>query len=91
MHSQPSLVQVETNTSPRVIYDNYEYVDTGDTGEDVEDTSTTSETDTQDTEDTEDAEICKNDYHPIHLTGWSKTFTATYEGELCRCNRRSHW
>ena len=61
-------------------YDNYEYVDTADTGEEVEDTGSTQETDTQDTEDTEETELCKNDYHPIHLTGWSKTFTATYEG-----------
>ena len=61
-------------------FDGYEYVDTGDTAENVEDTSTPGETDTQDTEDTEETELCKNDYHPIHLTGWSKTFTATYEG-----------
>ena len=58
-------------------YEGYEYVDTGDSGEEVEDTGTTEETDTQDTQETEEPEICKNDYHPIHQTGWSKTFTAT--------------
>ena len=60
-------------------YEGYEYVDTGDSGEEIEDTGT-EETDTQDTEETDEPEICKNDYHPIHLTGWTKTFTATYEG-----------
>lgn len=60
-------------------YDGYEYVDTGDSGEEIQDTGT-QETDTQDTEETDEPEICKNDYHPIHLTGWTKTFTATYEG-----------
>lgn len=61
-------------------------LDTGDTGEldtDTEETDTeetdTEETDTEET-DTEDPELCKNDYHPIHTTGWSKTYTATYDG-----------
>ena len=60
--------------------------DTGDTG--IEDTDTeetdTEETDTEETDteetDTEDPDLCKNDYHPVHLTGWEKTFTATYDG-----------
>lgn len=64
-------------------YENYEYTDTADTGE-IEDTGAeetdTEETDTQDTEETDTPELCKNDYHPIHLTGWTKTFTATYQG-----------
>ena len=61
-------------------YENYEYVDTADTGEDLEDTGSPDDTDTQDTEDTEETELCKNDYHPIHLTGWSKTFTGQFQG-----------
>ncbi len=63
-------------------YEGYEYTDTADTGE-MDDTGVVEETDTAtdtDTEETDTPELCKNDYHPIHLTGWSKTFTATYQG-----------
>ncbi len=41
---------------------------TDDTGELVDDTGDPVE------------EICTNLWHPVHLSGWSKTFTATYEG-----------
>ena len=51
--------------------------DVDDTGSEDTDTTDTEETDT---EDTETPELCKNDYHPIHQSGWTKTFTATYEG-----------
>jgi hypothetical protein len=64
-------------------FENYEYTDTAeaDTAE-VEDTGTVEETDTQDTEDTEETDLCQNDYHPIHTSGWTKTFSATYEGSV---------
>ena len=63
-------------------------VDTGDTGEadtDTDETDTdTGETDTDtdsgDTDTDTGSEICKNDYHPVHVEGWTKTFTATYDG-----------
>ena len=65
--------------------------DTGltDTGADSdEDTDSGDDTDPVDTDSAEDSgdtgtgepEICKNDYHPVHLSGWTKTFEATYEG-----------
>jgi hypothetical protein len=55
--------------------DSGDITDTGDTG------------DTDDTDDTDDSgdtvpvpEDCTNAWHPVHVTGWTKTFTATYEG-----------
>ena len=63
-------------------YDGYEYTDTADTAE-IDDTAVEEDTDTEDTQDTEETDvpdICKNDYHPIHQSGWTKTFTATYQG-----------
>lgn len=63
-------------------YDGYEYTDTADTAE-IDDTAVDEDTDTEDTQDTEETDvpdICKNDYHPIHQSGWTKTFTATYQG-----------
>jgi hypothetical protein len=62
-------------------FEDYEYVDTAETDTGDTEDSDTDDTDDTDTQDTQEPEICKNDYHPIHQTGWSKTFTATYEGE----------
>lgn len=56
--------------------------DTGDTvTDDSGDTNTDDSGDTV-TDDSGDTipEDCTNAWHPVHLTGWSKTFTASYEG-----------
>lgn len=56
--------------------------DTGDT-DDSGDTDTTDSGDTDDTDsgDTDTVpEDCTNAWHPVHIDGWTKTFTATYEG-----------
>ena len=43
------------------------------------DTDTDADTDT-DTDTDPDVELCTNAWHPIHVSGWSKSFTALYEG-----------
>ncbi|MFT5682049.1 MAG: hypothetical protein ACI8RZ_002967 [Myxococcota bacterium] len=50
--------------------------DTGDTTDDTGDTN--SGDDSGDTDPV--VEDCTNAWHPVHLSGWTKTFTATYEG-----------
>jgi len=71
------------NQGGKIVTEDTSVDDTGsdqteDTGDETEDTAENE--DTGDTEDTDIPEACINNYHPIHIPGWSKTFTAEYEG-----------